>query len=427
MAEPDSNTTHLSVPWRGVAIGAVCLALGIVTALIIVATIQDAGALGTIALVLAVVAFVSQLMIFVAQLAFTSSQLQQAERINSATSAVLADVSSRVARLDETQLQQFTEIREQLLPRALGEQMVNTIDRTVDDVAKQDPRLASLVEEALEGLRSTIESKTEREYSTETVQCLFCPNRSVAVRLGSVPGDSAFGECHQCGNRFHVHRDRDGRVFAVRPGGTQSPSHPQSNDPEEILRGHQMQLPDAGARRRLIAKLVDEWKAGRISKGSDVTAWMDYPSRVRTPFFFAMANLIYGQLKLTGPENTRAADRDVSPVPSDFDESAWMEAAHAAWIAQALYRLRAWRRTGVEELGFFFGPEATADDQRILDRARNYDLQVQSLAEDSHATAQSRPGAEGLDEEQPNERGPSWRGDAPCGESRPNSGDEHAE
>lgn len=346
--------------------------LAITTALVIVATTRAAGALETTALVLAVVAFASQLLIFVAQLSLSTNQLQQAERVNSETSAVLADVSSRVARLDETQLQQFTEIRERLLPRAVGEQMVDSIDRTVDDLAKTNPSIAAELERRLADLRKTIESKTEREYSAERVQCPYCPNPNVVVRIGSEAGDSAFETCEECGNRFHVHRDGDRRVFTVKPGSAQNTTS-TLNDPEQILGRNQMQLPAAQERRNLLGQFIEEWRDGRIRTAHDVTAWMTYPSRVRTPFFFALVNHEYGELILTGDKETRTAERRVEPIPQDFDQSEWTRKAHAGWIAQALFRLRGWGRTREQELLFFFGPDATDDDVSLLQLAHDYD------------------------------------------------------
>jgi hypothetical protein len=377
MPEAPYGTTHLQVSWRGTAIAGSCLSLGLATTLIIVATVRDAGALETVALVLAVVAFVSQLMIFIAQVGVTTTQLQQAERVNSETSALLADLSSRLARLDETQFQQFTEIRQQLLPRALGEQMVDSIDRAVDDVAKADPRLATQLETALSGVRKTIEARTEREYFTEQVPCQFCPNTSVIVRIGSVAGDSAVGDCRECGNRFHVHRDKDGNVFTARPGNPR----PTSDDPEEILRRNEMQLPDLGDRLRILSQFVDEWRQGAVRKGRDVTAWMDYPSKVRTPFFFALVNHDYGPLSLSGSNDTRVADRDVAPPSAPLDDDEWLVSAHAAWIAQALYRLRGWRRTRQEELLYFFGPDAGDQEREVLDLAHEYDQRARVRSE----------------------------------------------
>lgn len=387
------SSTHFSVSWRSVATALSTLLLGLAAALVVIAAVGDAGVLATVALVLAVVAFVAQLIIFVAQIATTTSQLQQAERINSETSAILADLSSRLARLDETQFQQFTEIREQLLPRALGEQMVDSIDRAVDDVAKSDPRMANRLERALASVRETIELKTEREYSVESVPCPFCRHHSARVRIGSIPGDSAAGECPECGNRFHVHRNGDGRLFTVQPGRPRL----LTDDPEEILRRNQMQLPDEGDRLRLLSQFVDEWRSGAIKKGHDVTGWMDYPSRVRTPFFFALVNHDYGNLRLVESDDERVGDRDVEPPSDPFDEAAWVSSAHAAWIAQALYRLRAWRRTRKQELLFFFGENHTKENEELLELAHEYDELVRS-ADDAQGQADEGNGARAPDE-----------------------------
>lgn len=50
-----------------------------------------------------------------------------------------------------------------------------------------------------------------------TVDCPKCTHQ-VETRLGTSNGDSSFGDCTECGERFHVHRAADGHVF-TRPWG----------------------------------------------------------------------------------------------------------------------------------------------------------------------------------------------------------------
>ncbi len=365
--QTDQDSGSLQVRWRTISALFLVLVVSLLIALLVVAEAGDSDTLGTVALIMAIVAFAAQLAISIAQLGFGNAQNQRSERLNSETSKVLAEVSSRVRRLDETQTQQFSEIRDRLLPKALGEDLVYSIDRAVDQVALEDPRLAQMLERELSDLRNTIESKTERVVREELVRCPECSFKN-RVMLGSITGDTATQDCSDCGQRFHAHRDDDGSVFRNRKGMN---GKRRTNDPEDILSVHRMSLPDYGDRARYISQFIDEWRFGRVKVGADVSKWMDARSTVRVPFFFALANFEYGAVGLGGGP-LRPAEQTVEDFPDDFDEEVWSERAHASWIAQALYRLQGWRRTREDELQFFFGDDHGERELSILNMAREF-------------------------------------------------------
>ena len=57
------------------------------------------------------------------------------------------------------------------------------------------------------------------------VDCPKC-NHQVETQLGVTSGDSSFGDCTECGERFHVHRGADGRVFTRQWGAAQGGGTP---------------------------------------------------------------------------------------------------------------------------------------------------------------------------------------------------------
>jgi hypothetical protein len=90
------TTEHLHLSWRSVAIGSLLLNLVAVAAVTSVAAANDADALSTVALSLAVIAFVCQLLVYTVQTWQSGEQLRSAETLNRETLGVLAEARVRI-------------------------------------------------------------------------------------------------------------------------------------------------------------------------------------------------------------------------------------------------------------------------------------------------------------------------------------------
>lgn len=105
MAKPD-----IHIEWRTVAIGSLLLNLGAIGVVATIATVHDSNTLATIALALAIIAFISELIIFSVQTWQSGEQLKQAERLNSATSSLLADMRTRLEGTHQMVTTQYQEL-----------------------------------------------------------------------------------------------------------------------------------------------------------------------------------------------------------------------------------------------------------------------------------------------------------------------------
>jgi transcription elongation factor Elf1 len=91
-----------------------------------------------------------------------------------------------------------------------------------DDDSKSNEDLANQLEIIRTELAQTAQ-KLKAPDPVTSQQFVQCPNcrSSVAVMIGSSPGDSATGTCFSCGSKFHAHRAANGALFA-RPWGYRS-------------------------------------------------------------------------------------------------------------------------------------------------------------------------------------------------------------
>jgi transposase-like protein len=109
------------------------------------------------------------------------------------------------------------------------EQMAERLERLTDpnqygddDMADEFLRLRQELESARMQLTSAKRefSGVEIDKTDEKVNCPAC-GRHVTVRLGKTIGDSAVHTCSECMQRFHIHRDNEGKAF-TRPWGGMS-------------------------------------------------------------------------------------------------------------------------------------------------------------------------------------------------------------
>lgn len=105
----------LTIPWPALSIGLLIVAVGSLAALVIVATMSDADALATVALVLAILAFASQLIVSAAQTASANEQYRQINRLYEDTRAVLQRIRSQSKMMLANQSDQFNKVLDHVL------------------------------------------------------------------------------------------------------------------------------------------------------------------------------------------------------------------------------------------------------------------------------------------------------------------------
>ncbi|NRQ40897.1 hypothetical protein HII36_55205 [Nonomuraea sp. NN258] len=101
---------NFEASWKAIAIGSILINFGSIATIATMAATNDAGALNTIALALAVIAFICQLIIFTIQTSQSGSQLKQAERLNSETSQLLAEMRTRIEGTHQMVSSQYQEL-----------------------------------------------------------------------------------------------------------------------------------------------------------------------------------------------------------------------------------------------------------------------------------------------------------------------------
>jgi hypothetical protein len=91
---PD-NKANLSVSWKAVAIAATVIAVTSLVICAVIATLNKANTLATVALGLAIIAFIVQILVFIVQAAATTQQGVQAQEIYGSTLRVLATIEEK--------------------------------------------------------------------------------------------------------------------------------------------------------------------------------------------------------------------------------------------------------------------------------------------------------------------------------------------
>jgi len=147
---------------------------------------------------------------------------------------------------------------------------------------------------------------------------------------------------------------------------------------EEFLRFQRMTLPAADMRAVVLGRIYDALEAGAVRVADDINAVVDSldeslrNSYTAVPLFFALVNEVYGLLRPTYDPDLRLRDRLVPPVDSIGDRTEFVFNADAAWVAQALYRLRYKSFTDEALLAEFFGEDYDEVAVSKLQLAREY-------------------------------------------------------
>jgi hypothetical protein len=155
--QPSSARDYRLSP-RKVALWAAVVAVAAVVALIAVAVINDADALNTVALYLAVIAFVAQLIMYVAQNESSARQLKQSQDVQRETSTMLRGIQEANASTQRLLNGQYNVVINALVEAAAAATAAGRLPRA--DESSEAPAgddgdaLSVLTPEALEGLRA---------------------------------------------------------------------------------------------------------------------------------------------------------------------------------------------------------------------------------------------------------------------------------
>lgn len=106
-AELEGESSTVQLRWRVLAFGASILAVGSLSALVIVSAVKDADILSTVALSLAILAFVIQIIVFLAQSGAASRQILRSESLYAETQGLLREVGATAGATQQFLTQQF--------------------------------------------------------------------------------------------------------------------------------------------------------------------------------------------------------------------------------------------------------------------------------------------------------------------------------
>ena len=155
--EDSDHNNEMRVPWRTVAIAFILIATGFAVALSVIATVQDADVLSTVALALSVLAFSSQLIIYAAQVQATNQQVLQAERVNTETRSMLTEMRTTTRSLDSTFSGQFNRVLDHILSESVAD--------AVEDVTDTEEPPTGI---DLDVLKETLETSLRKYLTAET-------------------------------------------------------------------------------------------------------------------------------------------------------------------------------------------------------------------------------------------------------------------
>lgn len=152
----------------------------------------------------------------------------------------------------------------------------------------------------------------------------------------------------------------------------------RSSRPDVILMTQRMVLPDHRTRVAALTRLRDTLGSGAVRTVADVSATisrlggMFTDQNVAVPLFFSLISESYGPIRVEADITRRLRDRAISEVQDLEPGERFVERSHAAWLAQALYRLRYETFSDEELLVAFFGEDYPAEAPTLLRRASEF-------------------------------------------------------
>jgi hypothetical protein len=93
---------------------------------------------------------------------------------------------------------------------------------------------------------------------------------------------------------------------------------------------------------------------------------------VATPLFFSLISEAYGSVRVELDRSRRLRDREIREVSERESKTAFVDHAHSAWLAQALYRVRLEGLSDEELLVAFFADDYPREAIVLLRRAQEF-------------------------------------------------------
>jgi hypothetical protein len=162
-------TAVISVSWSSMAFSAGAIAIASTSSLAIIATLNRADALSTIALALAILSFIIQIGLFIAQSWTTGQQVLHSEEVNSDTRSVLAELRENARGTNQLISEQFEQVLGHLLDttkRTVNESIKGQEAQVLNERLDRELR-RTLQNEAASHIKSTVRTRERRPLTEE--------------------------------------------------------------------------------------------------------------------------------------------------------------------------------------------------------------------------------------------------------------------
>src|SRR5262245_33368932 len=110
MTEGTGSAGALTFRWSHIAVAASTIAVASLGTLTVIATVQRADTLATVALLLAILAFIIQIVVFIAQAWTSGQQMLQSQSMNADTQALLAELRETARATNDLLIRQFDRV-----------------------------------------------------------------------------------------------------------------------------------------------------------------------------------------------------------------------------------------------------------------------------------------------------------------------------
>jgi hypothetical protein len=274
------------IPAKGSAIGGVVVAIGALTALVLVANAENAEALATIALALAILAFVVQILVFIAQGQAASQQMVQSEQLNTQTRALLTEVQTSARSTERMVGEQFRDLLKAFVESNDGgklnmdmfeRRLMETLERrmTTREVMSQSQQAVETPASAAQRSRAVSRSTVEQQRRMQEARVLrIFPTESegtaVLGKLKALRSDA----------REKLQKYLVDEITAAQRGGYVGlPLGDEIGPEDQMLIDHKFIAKarvTAGGHPTIVGRLTDEGRiAGRILVATgEIPAWL---------------------------------------------------------------------------------------------------------------------------------------------------------
>jgi hypothetical protein len=144
-----------------------------------------------------------------------------------------------------------------------------------------------------------------------------------------------------------------------------------------VLRYQRMLLPEYAFRIRALAHIYDALASGKVQRARDLNTVIESlgegqaSNYVAAPLFFSLINESYGPMRVEPDPSLRLRDRRVHIADANATKESFVRLAHAAWLAQALFRVRYESFSEEDLLVAFFGEDYGDDAGVLLQQAKS--------------------------------------------------------